>query len=120
MDRREFDIYERASRFGESVILFTSNLPTTPISAPLISQLVRSGTSIGANLSEADESDTEKEFLYRLSLARREAKETQHWLRMMATAVPERADQGRELWKEADQIIRILATIGKKIRLKAK
>ena len=59
MGQREFDIGERASRFGESVIDFADEIPTTPISNPLISQLVRAATSIGANLAEADESDTQ-------------------------------------------------------------
>jgi len=69
---RQFDIAERASCFGESIIDFATSIRQSPIISPLISQVVRSRTSVGANLCEADESDTTKEFLYRISLARRE------------------------------------------------
>ena len=120
MSDREFDIGCLASSIGELIIDFAGGVHQTPITSPLISQLVRAGTSIGANLAEADESDTQKEFLYRMSLARRESKETQHWLRMLARAFPENADAGRDLWKEAEEIKRILSAICRNTRNKPK
>ena len=59
---------------------------------------------------------TRKEFLYRMSLARRDTKETQHWLRMMAKAHPCNADEGRILWKEAEEIKRIVSAICRNTR----
>ncbi len=79
---------------------------------PLISQTVRSSTSIGANYAEADEAATNKEFKYRISICCREAKETKHWIRMLSVAVDETmTDDLRLLWKEADELNRIFATV---------
>lgn len=116
---KEFDISDRASRFGESIIDFALAVRTNAVTKPLISQVTRSGTSIGANLCEADESGTTKEFLYRISLACRETKETQHWLRMLARADRLSADHGRRLWKEADEIKRVLSAISRNTKRNA-
>ena len=58
--RREYDLEERCSRFGESIIAFAKKIPVNVVSMPLIDQLVRSGTSIGANYSEADDAESKK------------------------------------------------------------
>jgi four helix bundle protein len=76
----------------------------TPITSPLVSQLVRAATSIGANYCEAAEAGSDKEFWYRVSISNREARETKHWLRMLAHAVPPYKDEIRRLWKEAHEL----------------
>ncbi|MEQ9410428.1 MAG: four helix bundle protein [Fuerstiella sp.] len=114
----EFDLEERTASFGEAVIRFVMPIRWTPVTKPLISQLVRAATSIGANYCEADESGTRKEFRYRISLSRREARETRYWLRMLVSAIPELADDARVLWKEADELTRIFAAIHKNSRNK--
>jgi four helix bundle protein len=81
---------------------------------PLISQLVRSATSVGANYLEADEAGSKKEFRYRISICRREARETQYWLRMIVTAVPELRDEARKLWQESRELVLILSSIHRK------
>jgi len=83
-DRREFDLAERTALFGEVVISFARSIRRDDVSGPLIRQLVRSATSIGANYTEADEAGSTKEFRYRISVCCREARETQYWLRMLA------------------------------------
>jgi four helix bundle protein len=107
----EFDLEGRTAKFGESVIQFCQQLPFNAISRPFISQVVRSAGSVGANYCEADESPTRKEFRYRISLCRRESRETKHWLRMLVAALPEAKEPARVLWKEADELVRIFATI---------
>jgi four helix bundle protein len=109
--RPAFDLEERTALFGESVIEFCQPLPRTAVTKPLISQLVRSSSSIGANYCEADESATRREFRYRISLCRREARETKHWLRMLVSALPDSKETARQLWKEADELTRIFAAI---------
>jgi len=106
-----FDLEERTAVYGESVIHFCERLPRTAITKPLISQLVRASTSIGANYCEADESATKKEFRYRISLCRRESRETKHWLRMMVAAIQDATDEARILWKEANELTKIFAAI---------
>jgi len=106
-----FDLTERTGRFGENVIRFCQSIKLNAIASPLVSQLVRAATSIGANYGEADESGTKKEFRYRISLCKREAKETMHWLRMLVVAEPNKTQPARELWKEANELTRIFAAI---------
>jgi hypothetical protein len=70
---RAFDLAERTAAFGEAVIRFTRTIRRDAVTMPLISQLVRSATSVGANYLEADEAGTKNEFRYRISVCRREA-----------------------------------------------
>jgi four helix bundle protein len=110
-DDRVFNVEERTARFGEAVIEFAKRIPTFEVSRPLIGQLVRSGTSVGANYLEADDAGSKKEFYYRISLCKRETRETKHWLRMIASAVPEFKQESRLLWQEAKELHLIFAAI---------
>ena len=112
--KRTYDLDERTAIFGETVIEFVQHVKLTPITSPLVSQLVRSATSIGANYCEAAEAGSDKEFWYRVSISNREARETKHWLRMLAHAVPLCKDDIRVLWKEANELNLIFASICRK------
>ena len=109
--RREYDLAERTAVFGERLIEFLKQLPVNDITGPLIKQVVRSGTSIGANYTEADESGTKKQFRNFIGICKRECKETKYWLRMLAAAVPDKKPESRVFWKEVDELNRIFATI---------
>ena len=61
-----YDLAERTARFGEAVIALAKHVPQNAITRPLISQVVRCGTSVESNYCEADEADTNKEFRYRI------------------------------------------------------
>jgi four helix bundle protein len=111
---RAFDLAERTAEFGERVIGYCRTVVRSPITAPLISQLVRSATSVGANYLEADEAGSKKEFRYRISVCRREARESQYWLRMVVAASPDRAEVARILWQEARELVLILESIHRK------
>jgi len=113
---KQFDLEARTAGFGEAVIAFARRIPVGPITESLIRQLVASATSVGANYCEADDAGSKKEFRYRISLCKREARETKHWLRMMAAAVPNKKDEARSLWQEAKELHLIFASIyrGKK------
>ena len=108
---RKFDLDDRTAVLGEQVIQFAKRIKRDAVTIPLIKQLVRSATSVGANYDEADEATSKKEFRYRIGVCTKEARESKRWLRMMATAVPELKEDARELWKEADELHRIFATI---------
>src|SRR5207248_1548572 len=99
----QFDLEERTARFGEAVISFAKRVNVSVVTESLISQLVKSGTSIGANYCEADDAGTKKEFRYRISVCKRESRETKYWLRMMAAAVPDQKNDARALWQEAKE-----------------
>ncbi|WP_410050416.1 four helix bundle protein [Blastopirellula sp. J2-11] len=112
--KRAFDLEERTARFGEAVVRFLRALPENSVTRPLIQQAVRSATSIGANYCEADDAGTKKEFKYRISVCKRETRETKHWHRMLATAIPEQKDECRELWQDAKELHLIFAAIFRK------
>jgi four helix bundle protein len=108
---KKFDLTERTALMGESVITFARSVKLDEVTRPLVRQLVRSGTSIGANYVEADEADTRKEFKYRIGLARREARETKHWLRMIVHASPATRDAAVAIYREADELVKIFSKI---------
>jgi four helix bundle protein len=108
---KEFDLAERTALFGEAVIHFVQIIPRNDVNGPLIRQLVRSATSIGANYTEADEAGSKKEFRYRISVCCREARETQYWLRMLAAACPDAKTAARTQWLEANELTRIFGAI---------
>jgi four helix bundle protein len=110
-DKGNFDLAERTAKFGEAVIRFCNDIRRNAITSPIISQLVRAGTSVGSNYCEADEAGTKKEFKYRISVCCRESRETKYQLRMIVAAVPDKAEPARILWKEADELNRIFAAI---------
>lgn len=111
---RQYDLAERTAKFGEEAIRFARTLKLDSVTSSLVDQLVRAATSVGANYGEADEAGTKKEFRYRVSLCKREARESKHWLRMIAVAVPQSKDEARRLWKEAHELTLIFAAIHRK------
>ena len=110
-DKKVYDLEERTALFGENIIDFVKTLPINPINSELISQIVKSGTSIGANYMEADAAESKKDFKHKIALCKKEAKETKHWLRMIARANPGRKDKCKELWYEAQELTLIFSAI---------
>src|SRR6266481_2098033 len=100
----EFNLEERTAKFGEAVIRFAKMVPLNPVNSPLISQLVRAGTSVGANYAEADDAVSKKDFKNKIGTCRKESRESKHWLRMMAAAEPGMKEQARLLWQEGKEL----------------
>ncbi len=114
--KRVFDLEERTAKYGEAIVRYVKGIQLTAITNSIVAQLVRSATSIGANYCEADDAGSKKEFLYRISICKRESRETKHWLRMLVAALPEKKETARTLWIEAKELHLIFASIfrGKK------
>jgi four helix bundle protein len=110
----EFDLEERTAVFGEAVIRFAKTIPKNPVTTPLISQLVRAGTSVGANYCEADDAVSKKDFKNKIGICRKEARETKLWLRLIAAAEPDLKTEARKLWQEAKELHLIFAAIWRK------
>ncbi|HHT9132118.1 MAG TPA: four helix bundle protein [Candidatus Tripitaka californicus] len=106
-----YDLEERTARFGEEVIEFVKGLERDEINRPLISQVVRSAASIGANYMEADGAESKKDFKHKISTCKKEAKETRHWIRMVAKANPHKKEACRKLWQEAQELTLIFSSI---------
>ena len=109
--KRKYDLEERTAQFGEAILELVKNFRQDPINSPLISQLVRAATSVGANYMEADGAESKKDFRHKISICKKEAKETKHWLRMIAKANPGRRDECQKLWKEAQELSLMFASI---------
>ena len=112
--KTKYDLEERTAKFGEEIIRFTKKIPENSITKPLIVQLVRSGTSIGANYCEADDAESKKDFNHKIGICKKEARETMYWLRMIAIADSKLKDEARELWKEAKELNLIFNAIVRK------
>jgi four helix bundle protein len=113
-DRKVYDLAERTARFGEAIIGFVKRVPRNVVSNPLIGQLVRSATSVGANYCEADDAVSKKDFRHRISICKKEARESKYWLRMIAAAEESAKHDARELWHEAKELHLIFASIWRK------
>jgi four helix bundle protein len=100
----EFDLEERTARFGEAVIDYCLTVPETSVSRPLITQLVRAATSVGANYAEADNAESKADFRHKIALCRKEARETKHWCRMLSTIPAAKTDALRQHWTEAKEL----------------
>lgn len=116
-NNRSYDLEERTAKFGESVIKFCRNVASDAISKPLISQLVRSSTSIGANYMEANGASSRKDFRNKIFISKKEAQETKHWLRMIAISNPEARDSAKLLWKEAQELTMIFQKIVNSLKI---
>jgi len=106
-----FDLEDRTAKFGVDVIKFAKKIKENSVTRSLISQLVRAGTSVGANYCEADDAHSKKDFLHKISISRKESRETKHWLRMIAETLPELRDDAKILWKEAQELNLIFSAI---------
>jgi four helix bundle protein len=112
---KTFDLEERTAKFGEDIIRFCRELPKDEITRPIINQLVKCGTSVGANYCEADDAESRKDFKHKIGICKKESRESKHFLRMSAIAVPNNKDKARKLWAEAKEINLIFNSIYQKL-----
>ena len=99
-----FDLEERTAKFGEDIINFCLTLPQNIINKPIIMQLIKSSTSIGANYMEANGAESKKDFIHKISICKKESKETMHWLRMLMTANKDKINECKKHWQEAKEL----------------
>ncbi len=115
-EARKYDLEERTAIFAEKVVKLVRSIKQDSVNKRIIEQLVSSSGSVGANYYEATEAESKKDFAHKIGICRKEAKETKHWLRLLATAHPEQADEIRILWKEATEFVLIFSRIVKSSR----
>jgi four helix bundle protein len=112
-----FDLETRTTASAEAIVKFTLELPHDhPVLQPLIRQLVRSGTSIGANYCEANNASSPADFAHKISLCRKEARETMYWLRLLGKAWRPALPAARDLWRECRELQLIFSAIFRKSR----
>ncbi|MFC1510844.1 four helix bundle protein [Candidatus Margulisiibacteriota bacterium] len=115
----KYELRERCFKFSVDLVKFLNNLAKSTASSVLFNQVIRSGTSIGANVEEADNSPTRKDFKYKMVIAKKEAAETVYWLRIIIEAKilknPTNVTKAEELLDESNQLLKIISSIFRKI-----
>ena len=106
-----YDLEERTAKFGGDIIEFCKSIRQDAITRPIINQVVRSGTSIGANYMEANAASSKKDFRNKIFICKKEAQETKHWLRMIVRCLPEKKEELKKLWKECQELTLIFQKI---------
>jgi four helix bundle protein len=109
---KPYDIQERSFLFACDVVDFCRPLVTGhPLVRELAHQLLKSGTSVGANLEEADAGESKPDFRHKIAVSRKECRESRYWLRLIAYADKRAAPVAIPLVQEASELIAILTTI---------
>jgi len=115
-------IQERTLEFGVKILKFADKLPRTIAGSVLAKQLIRSGTSIGANMEEADGAASKNDFINKVTIARKEARETRYWLELISKAelIHNKSNQEElvALIQEAYELMKILSSIINKAKEK--
>jgi len=110
-NKKEYDLEKRTAEFGERTIIFCQKINQDTITRPLISQLIRSATSVGANYMEANGASSRKDFKNKIHICKKEVQESKHWFHMISIAAPSVEEEARKLWKEAQELTLIFGKI---------
>ena len=113
MGRIRGDLKDRTFEFAVSILGLVDQLPNESKGWEIGRQLIRSGTSIGANIREADHAFTDADFAYRCSVARKEASETHYWLQLCDRTRMLHGESLENLIREVDELVRILSSVVK-------
>ena len=116
-NRKIFDIKERTFKFAERILEIVPMLPRLPECDVIRNQLAKSGTSVGANVEEADGALTRKDFINKMGISRKEAKESLYWLRLISGRYINKELIEKDI-KENTEIKNILSSIIEKSRNK--
>ena len=108
---KKYDLEDRTLEFGKRIIYLVKELPKNTINFNLCDQVIRSGTSMGANYREANETETKKDFCFRIRICRKEGKETIYWLKLIEEANPEFRKRIEPLLQETTELVKIFAAI---------
>lgn len=112
---KQYDLEERTFGFAKRVVSFVNKLPKTLTNIEVGKQLVRAGGSVGANYIEANESLSKKDFVMRIKICRKEAKESRYWLKLVGCS-KELEEEQRDLVQESTELMKIFGAIIEKSR----
>ena len=110
-ENKPFDIKDRSFLFALDCLKFCRTISIDDKEYVLTKQLSRSGSSIGANIREAQNSSTKKDFIYKLSIAQKECNESVYWIELLIAFLELNSEESKKLEKEAKELLRILSSI---------
>jgi four helix bundle protein len=105
-----YDIRERTFLFAVRVIRAVRRLPQDAATRVVAYQLVKSVTSVGANVEEADSAESPRDFIHKTSISRKEARESRYWLRVVRAAILD-VEEFADLERESDELVRIFSAM---------
>jgi four helix bundle protein len=114
------DIVDRTYNFALRVIKLVSSLPCNKVCEVIGSQLLRSGTSIGANMEEAQAAYSKKEFCSKVGISHKEARESNYWLRLLRDSEQVKSELMNDIIIESEELIKILFSIVKTSKVNTK
>jgi len=100
----KYDLEGRTKKFSKEIIVFLKRIKKSDLNRSLISQLVRSATSVGANYCEANGASSKKDFRNKIFICRKEIQETLYWIELLAESNPEEKETLKGLWKETKEL----------------
>ena len=115
LNKKYYDLEERTAKFGENIIKLCQKVTKNELTRPIIIQLIKAATSVGANYCEADDAESKKDFRHKIGICKKESRESKHFLRMLAVAVPTLKEEIKKNWKEAKELNLIFNSIYKKV-----
>lgn len=119
--RGRSNISDRSFAFAVRIVKLCRELQgASGVAYPLVNQLLRAGTSVGANIAEGQSAQSRADFIHKLSIACKEARETHYWLRLLAAAGVAPEKQLADLTDEANQLTAILTSITASAKRNAK
>lgn len=111
---KQYDLEDRTFKYAKACREFVKMLPRTIGNLEDMPQLIRSSGSIGANYIEANESISKKDFVHRIKICRKEAKETRYWLQLIDYGRLDPEKDLRDLINEATELMMIFSSIMRK------
>ena len=111
MNKQELE--QRTKKFSLDLIRFLESLPKNYLGEALGRQLIKSGTSIGANYREANRAESKADFIHKLAIAEKEASETLYWLELMLEAGIASKQEALRLMQEAKELLAIFTAAGR-------
>lgn len=108
----KYDLEERTIKFGGNIVGFCREIKQDIATKPIMNQLIRSGTSIGANYCEANNASSRKDFRNKICICKKEAQETKYWIRILGDCLDKsQKEKARTLWKECQELTMIFQKI---------
>lgn len=115
---KQYNLEESTLEFSRETINFTKSLPRTLANIEIIKQLIRTVGSVGANYIEANESLSKRDFVMRIKICKKEAKETRYWLRLIEVRNKSQEDERDKLTQESTELMKIFGSILEKTKKK--
>ena len=111
-----YDLEERTKQFSKDIIRFLRIIKKDEINRSLISQLIRSATSIGANYCGANNASSRKDFRNKIFICKKKIQETKYWIEIIAESNPENKAELRKLWQETHEFTLIFNKISSSLK----